>query len=421
MMEDPGRYSAPVNFPSLLGVYLAVNAISDAYVLVDGPDCALYKAHFLHGRHDWSSSLLRTDGRHRVAFTNVCASGVVREHDAAIGRAVKEISALESAGGLFLTGMPLCSITGIDYGRILNGLGATSGKPTVDIPPSSLVGDWLDGYEQALAALASRLDLPSARRRPGTAAVVGYLMDRNEADHAANLAEVRRMLEAAGLEAVSIWLDGSPVSALADAAEAEFVISLPYGRRAARIVAERTGARLIEADLPFGLPRSAAFVRKAAAAAGKETAAESFIDRELAIAARRLQWVLPRHFVGRTASFIGDPHLLEGFFDIAEDSGFSVERAIVTHGRPPANAPEGLKVLCEPPCQSEEVRASYTDTRHFLVSCSFQHWRIDRPYLEFGFPSYRHHALFERPFLGFRGCLGFLDRLAEVVAPGSHV
>jgi len=60
------RTGTPTNFPGMLGVYLAVNAVPDLFALVDGPDCALYKAHFIHGRHDWESTLLRADGRHRV-------------------------------------------------------------------------------------------------------------------------------------------------------------------------------------------------------------------------------------------------------------------------------------------------------------------------------------------------------------------
>ena len=80
------QFSSPMNYPTLLGVYLAVNALKDAYVLVDGPDCAFYKAHFIHGRHDLNSTLLRISGRHRVAFTNICSRGVVKEHDDILGK-----------------------------------------------------------------------------------------------------------------------------------------------------------------------------------------------------------------------------------------------------------------------------------------------------------------------------------------------
>ena len=118
----PRGHGTPVNFPSMLGVYLAVNAVPDAYVLVDGPDCSLYKAHFIHGRHDWESTLLRVDGRHRVAFTNVCARGVVMAHDDQLAAAVRRLDALPDCAAVLLTALPMCSITGVDYGRVGRGM-----------------------------------------------------------------------------------------------------------------------------------------------------------------------------------------------------------------------------------------------------------------------------------------------------------
>lgn len=404
--------STPLNFPALLGVYLAVNAVSDAYALVDGPDCALYKAHFIHGRHDWNSSLLRIDGRHRVGFTNVCANSLARDHDELIAERALELAALPDAGAVLLTALPMCSITGVDYGKIARSLEGRAARPVATVEPSSLVGDWLDGFEQALCGLARAIPLTPRRQRPRAAAIIGHLMDRNEADRAANVAELRRILEALGLSVASVWLDGGPVEALSRASEAELVVSLPYGRRAARIVAERTSAALVEAELPFGLPRSARFARQVGEAAGRSKEAEAFVEAELRRAAQRLRWVLPNALFGRRAAFIGDPHLACGFFDLAEDAGMIVDTAVVTHRAAAGAAPEGTLLLCEPPAQSERVRRLFEPPIDLLVSCGFQE-RRRAPDVELGFPSYGHHALFERPFLGFRGALAFYERAAE--------
>ena len=310
---DPGSLSTPMNFPGLLGVYLAVNAIADAYILVDGPDCTLYKAHFIHGRHDWNSTLLRLDGRHRVAFTNVCSKGVVKEHDAVILEGLRRLGKIEDCGLILATALPMCSITGVDYGRVLRALEPGFPKPAVDIPPDSLSGDWLDGYAHALGALAKGLGLSSERKRPNCAAVVGHLMDRNESDHRANLVQLREMLGALGLDLVSVWLDGESSSRLRAVEEAELVISLPYGRAAARRIAEATGAKLAETVLPFGLPRTIRFMREVGAAAGKAQEAEDWVQRELSRVVPRLKCIIPHLFVNKTAAFIGDPHLLDGF------------------------------------------------------------------------------------------------------------
>lgn len=423
-MKDVHDWSVPVNFPSLLGVYLAVNAVKDAFVLVDGPDCSLYKAHFIHGRHDWDSSLLDVGGRHRVAFTNVCSRGVVKQHDQTISEHVRKLHELPEAGAVLVTALPMCSITGVDYGRVIRALPGLS-KPVVDIPPGSLVGDWLDGYAQALLAAARGTDWSAARPRPGTVAVIGYMMDRNEADHRGNLAELRSLFAALELELVSVWPDGSSFAALAAAGEASLIVSLPYGRAAARHVAERTGAALVEAEVPFGLPRTERFLRQVAEAAGRQAQADAYHDAQMRRVAPRLEWVLPHAFLNKRASFVGDPHLLGGFLDIAEDAGMRVRGAIAAGRKAHGGGRDGVLVLHEPAELSGEVDAVLSDDLDLVVSCHREcldergrdrKGRPAPPLMEFGFPSYRHHALYERPFLGYGGFLAFLERMADHLA-----
>ncbi|MFA6316121.1 MAG: nitrogenase component 1 [Elusimicrobiota bacterium] len=417
--------STPMNFPTLLGVYLAVNAISDAYILVDGPDCTLYKAHFIHGRHDLQSSLLSITGQHRVLFTNVCSRGVVKEHDALLRRHLLTLGGLKESGLVLVTALPMCSITGVDYGRVLRSLKGKLAKTSIDIPPDSLVGDWLDGYDQAMASLARGLGLAKGRASKGRVALVGHLMDRNEADQQANVVELKRMVAALGLETVSVWLDGGPAAALKAAERAGLVVSLPYGRLAGRRIAETTGAKLVEAELPFGLVKTQSFLRQVGKAAGKSAQAEAFIEAELSRVVPRLQWLAPQRFLGKTAAFMGDPYLLDGFLDIAEDLGMRVTGAVsrgrAAHGAglpKPEDRHPGVRVLREPPVFSQEVRDLMSAPKDLFVSCWCEReWpSMENRALEFGFPSYRHHALFDRPFLGFNGMLGFVERMSDALS-----
>ncbi|MBI5238877.1 MAG: hypothetical protein HY926_00250 [Elusimicrobia bacterium] len=410
-----------MNFPTLLGVYLAVNAIPDAYILGDGPDCLIYKSHFIHGRHDLASTLLRISGRHRVAFSNVCSRGVVKEHDEIIRRQLRTIDGLKESGLVFVTALPMCSITGVDYGRIIRSLAGRLQKPAIDLPPDSLIGDWLDGYGQVLSALVRGLGFDGkAKARKGPpkkAVIVGYFMDRNEADHLGNLAELRRMLSALGLETVSVWLGGEPAAALKRAAEADLVVSLPYGRAAARALARAAGAKLVETELPFGLPKTERFLRDVGKAAGRAKQAEAFIASELSRVVPRLKWIAPQYFLNRRVAFMGDPYLFEGFLDIAEDLGLKMEGAIVrSKGIPAAGHEERpFSVLCAPRSSSPEVRRIVQAPLDLFVTCwceqDFHGLRF--PTLEFGFPSYRSHALYERPFLGANGMLAFVERMAD--------
>jgi nitrogenase molybdenum-iron protein alpha/beta subunit len=416
------RLGTPLNFPSMLGVYLAVNAVPDVYVLVDGPDCSLYKAHFIHGRHDWESTLLRADGRHRVCFSNVCARGVVLKHDDALAGLVGRLDALADCAAVMVTALPMCSITGVDYGRVTRALAPRLKGAAFDVAPGSLVGDWLDGYAQTLTAIAKSLSLEPGRARPGTVAFVGHLMDRNEADRRADVRELERLAAGLGLECVSVWLSGRRYAELKRVEEAGIVVSLPYARSASRLIAEKTGARLIEAPLPFGLPRTEALVRALGAAADRAERAEEFVADELRRVVPRFRWVLPHLFVGKRASFVGDPHAFAGFADIAADCGLEVRAAALTARRGHGGAIEGLRVEHEPPEEDKATHRFLTEGVDLLVSC---HLRIFSecpppvPMLENGFPSYRHHAFFERPSLGFEGFAGFVDRMADVLAGAS--
>ena len=408
----------PANFPSMLGVYLALNAVPDVFALVDGPDCSLYKAHFIHGRHDWESTLLRADGRHRVCFTNVCARGVVSDHDGVLADAVRRLDALPDCAAVMLTALPMCSITGVDYGRVARALAPCLKGAAFDVPPGSLVGDWLDGYASTLTALARSLRLEPGRARPGTVAIIGHLMDRNEADRRADARELARLMEGVGLECVSVWLSGRPYAELRRVEEAETLVSLPYARAAARLIAERTGARLVEAPLPFGLPKTEAFVRAAAGGAGRPERADAFVAAELRRVAPRFRWVLPHQFVGKRVAFAGDPHLFAGFLDIAADAGLELTGAVLTARRAHGGAVEGLRVEHEPPEEDPATFRLLTEGVDLLVACHLRSLQERDPAatMEAGFPSYRHHAFFERPTLGFDGFVGFLDRLADALA-----
>ena len=59
-------FSERQNYPFMVGAYLAVNAISDAFLLVDGPDCAHMKTQYVQGNHDWLSTLTDISGFQKV-------------------------------------------------------------------------------------------------------------------------------------------------------------------------------------------------------------------------------------------------------------------------------------------------------------------------------------------------------------------
>ncbi|MFH2204900.1 MAG: nitrogenase component 1 [Elusimicrobiota bacterium] len=415
-----------LNYPSMMGAYLAINGIPDAYILIDGPDCALYKSHFIHGRHDLNSTLLDINGNHRVCFTNICAQSVTKDHNDVILRKVHAIEMLENSRAVFLTALPGCSLTGIDYDHLMRGAGTFMQKEAISIPPTSLVGDWLDGFAIAMRTLVRHMPLPGIDPKPENVAIVGYMMDRNEGDHRGNLKELRRMIEALGLKLVSTWFSCQPYDELARGVQtAGTILSFPHGREAAAELAKKTGAQLVVCDLPFGLQATERWIRQLAAATGREKAAKKLITEERRRILSRLEWIAPYIFLHKEATFIGDPYHMEGFMETCEDLGMTVRDCFLTsRDRPVSERATGMAdtILFEPDIYHPDVNRFLGDPTELVVTTTNDVSRIFRWHtiekfciVELGFPSYFHHALVDEPYLGFEGFLNFAGRMANAL------
>ena len=404
----------------MVGVYLAVNAVRDLFLLVEGPDCTYMKTQYVQGNHDWLSTLTSVSGTHRVANTALHPSHLSASREATIRDLMLKMASHNEVPALALTSMPMSFITGADYERLLRDVTAATGKPTFHIPGKSLSGDWLDGYAEALHALAAQLDLTGAKPTAGKVAVVGLLFDRNEDDHTANVREIKRMLGAVGLEACSVWLSGGSLEELREARFASTILALPYGRRAANKLGRRLGVPVLEVPLPFGFDATEAFLRHAGALAGCEQQAAAFIDQELSRVVPRLEWVIPFLFQNRTVGFVGEPGVLPGIHAIVTMLGATLKFAVLTNR--PIHAKDlafpGTDLLVHPRVKSLARYLRNVDDQggvDLLIANNVGIIGTKGAVFEFGFPSYVQHALYERPFLGFPGAMAFIDSLANAL------
>ncbi len=234
-----------LDMPFSHGVLLAANAVADAYLLLDAPTCAHGHVEMIQ-LHDWSSTLLSHYGRPRVLVTEVTPTTVVGDRAAALTRALGGLAQSPHSGVVLAHPFPLVELTGTRYEPLYE----AADTPLLEVRSESLDVNWLDGYARTLEALALALPLDPAPRADAVA-IVGHLMDRNEMEQVANLEELTRMLAALDLELTSVWLSGGPHDLLRQVEQASAIISLPHAREAAQVLARRTGARLIEADIPL--------------------------------------------------------------------------------------------------------------------------------------------------------------------------
>ncbi|MCA9691223.1 MAG: hypothetical protein KC636_16590 [Myxococcales bacterium] len=417
-------FTIPHRFPFQLGLYMAVNAISDAYAIIDGPDCLYRKAEWIHGKHDLCSTLLDAAGQHRIVSTLVNAEAVIKSDGSEVARRIRRLAQLPDVGAAAVCSMPHVTIIGTQYDSVIAELQGAVPFPLFEVPDRSLQRDWIDGYTDTLEAIAGAIDISG--RAPGRerVAVIGYVMDRTEEDHRGNVRELQRMLEALGLTLTSVWLSGDRFSRLADACDAGTLIALPRGRRAAEQLSRRTGARVIEAPLPFGLGATRRFLLTVGAAFDRVERARQLIDRELARLIPRLEWVIPHYLVGRRVAFVGDPELFAGLHELAVEVGLQLELLVGSARRREGLAvPDEVQaVLFAPPeATLRRVFADVAGPDGFdLLICdskaraTLTHER--GAHLNFGFPCFQRHALYDSPYLGFHGWMWLLSALVEALA-----
>lgn len=427
--SDAARLSAPpYRFTYHLGIYLGVNAIPDAYALIDGPDCLLRKAEWVHGKHDWHSTLLDALGAHRVVATFMESERVVKSRGDEVAVRVRQIAQQPGARLALVCSMPHVMIIGTQYDAILRRLQPETRCRLLELPSRSLDGDWLDGYAAVLSAIADDIDLSGRTPDPDKVALVGYLMDRNEGDHAANLAELSRLCAALGLRTCSTWLSGVGYEQLRDVGDAGTIVALPCGLAAARTLARRTGARLVEVQTPFGSGRTQRFVRALAEATSRQAAGEALIERELSRLVPRLEWAVPHVFAGRRLGFSGAPDLFGGLCDLSSELGMEVtflaSPSLPHHLREELHAEFGAlpPPVFAPTVAGLDAALDAAPPFDLLIGDSefLDVAGVRAPFVEQGFPSHYEHALTLRPFLGFEGWITFVDRMAQAMTRGRR-
>lgn len=414
-MEDFNP-AARLNASYLIGAYLAVNSVTDARILIDGPDCVQHKAEFIDRTHDSTSTLVGEPGRVRVLHTSTDPSSFIGDREARLADMVARTAGDPGCGVLFFSALPFCSMAGTDYDRILRTAGVHGSSRVVRLPSDALSGDWLDGYADVLCAIARTIPLRAARRHPAKVALVGYLFDRGEEDHRANLRELGRLLGEIGLDLVSIWPQGDSYARFAEVSDAGTILALPYARQAAAVLAERLNIPVVEVPLPFGLRGSERWLAAVANACGREKQAHALLERELRPVLQCLEGIVPRLLHMRTA-LAADPFLLAGLGELCDDLGMEVVLA-GAYARPGCGRPWPLEGPSMPPPLFEPVRSDWDAALDavapdLLVAGSHMLPRRDGALatVEFGFPSYSDHAFVDRPFICWRGCLGIVERM----------
>jgi nitrogenase molybdenum-iron protein alpha/beta subunit len=394
-----------LTYAYVAGVRMAVNAIGDAHLLIDAPEG--FEVAELVDDHDFFSN---ADNLHAFQLANESS-------------ATAFISGVSNGKGV-----PLTVLASLEKGKttpykaIAKAVAESTGGAVANVAGNS--GDWLDGYIDTLAEIAAVLDIGDPKSNPKGVAVVGNFHSRNEREYFANIDEMRRTVEdGLGLDLVSVWLAGTDTDELKRINEAAAIVSLPYGREAARRLAERLGVPLIECELPFGPDASIAFIEKIAKHFDCEDRIPAMLDEDLGDMALKFEFLIPTYFLHKHIGFVGDSHHLSGLVDMVAELGLRLSFAVITHRDahvenrdkyPKAQFPKShideITAAVEKVIEDQPVDLAIANTHAFEALAN----RI--PTIEAGYPSFYNHVVFPVPYLFLRGYMAFLERLSNEAA-----
>ncbi len=410
--------------PYLDGVYLALNAIPDAALVVDAPSCVAGKVDRVQGNHDWQSTLIDSD-RRRVFHSDQNLSELAAGKEGVLRQTL--LAAAESPGTrlVLATAMSLVTVTGRDLGAILDELAEQVAVPLIEVRARDLYSDWLAGYGETLLALAKSLPLDTCEPQPDSVAIVGPLFTRNEADDRANVSELRSLVESLGLQVTSVWPSGESVDELGRVARAETIVSLPYGRKAAKVLARRLNRDCLDLPLPIGPDPTAAFLKRLAAHTKREAQAQAAIRQGEREMLAPLKWIVPHWLVDLGVMLVADPHELEALAGLLRFFGARIEGLYSNvkdiHGEWDW-ANEYACPLIHDPTLDHLRRVVEKQTGPGCVDLCFgdsaiasESLRLGVAAVEWGYASIYTHRLLPHPSYGYRGTLGIVERMINAL------
>jgi nitrogenase molybdenum-iron protein alpha/beta subunit len=422
-MTPPPLPSVP---PFRDGLYLGVNAVPDVALVVDCPEGCYFQAERVALNHDLTSTLLDPLGRHRLVQTEVdygrLPLGTEPHLEATLDRAVARLS----PALVLVAQATMVELTGNDLDALAARAEARLGVPVRAVHGDSLRGDFLDGWDAFVRLLAEVLT-PDRITAPEAVGLVGYLPDRLEEDHRANLRELTRLVEGLGVPCAGALCDGGDTRSLACVLGAGTLVGLPHGRGLAERVARRTGARVVELPLPLGLDGTVRWLTTLGEALGRPEAARALVEAELAALVPPLDHLRTTRLAGRSVAIAHDPHWATGLAEACLELGLSVPVLGLQRRRGPAFQPSAA--WFEPPVVLDALdvpafRAAIAQAApggRVDVVLGPQELRgvaddLGAAFLEVGYPSFTTHAFSPRPLVGFAGLRRLVDELVNALA-----
>jgi len=430
---------SPLPHTGLFGVFLGVHAVEDAlHVLHTGVGCK-GKTQRQLVEHD-----LGREAHPQVGWTELSEEDLIRDVAARLRKAVPELQRRRQAAALLVTASAAVELTSTDLAAECERLETTLGVPVIWLPGVASAADLYAGYGAVVRALIERVDwrLPPAPASaptptpadPPVVSLVGYLFHRYEHEQAANLAELRRMVEGLGARLGPTFLAGETFDTLQRAHAARLLVRLPYAGMDADTLATLTSRRVCAPGLPLGLRATAAWLRSVGSSLGVASSrVEALVSAREARLASRLD-LARRRLGGRRLAILADTPLAAGWMLLAQELGLDLPLVVLldrTLGGEAALRAQVAAAGGEVSPHTRVVEApTLTELRALApepdavppfdlvvrpdLSLADTAW-AHVPTLETGFPAGHKHFVFPLPELGYNGVVALAQRLMDAV------
>ncbi|TNF27770.1 MAG: hypothetical protein EP329_19040 [Deltaproteobacteria bacterium] len=401
-----------------LGAIMAGLAIDDAVAVLHGGAGCDIKLHTLLHEHDPGGAVHR-----RLICTKIHEDELVFDPGEKLAQAIKDMSGRLDAGMALVSTATFIEISGLDRDHVMEQLAELVDIPAVYVYAPDVDGDMFLGYERALTSIAKAfVDRVKPRReRARRVNLVGYFLDREGAEHKANVATVASILRELGGELNVTLLDGSPAASLYGLADAELNVALPLGVKAAKVLKRKLDQRMIALAPPIGSANTAAFVRALAKELDAVDAGEAYIAREEQRVGQLVRQACAP-LVGRRVAAFADGERLAGLLGVLRDLRMVPVIAGCLDGRPEhidTDLWPDVEVMPEPTLNetARRLRRAAEEQDVDLVIGS-QHevdmaGQVGLTGVEFGFPCKRYQALVPMPYWGYDGVLTLAQRILE--------
>jgi nitrogenase molybdenum-iron protein alpha/beta subunit len=393
------------------GVFLGLNAIENAALIMNSPRCSFVRGLKVFMHHDVHSTVYRSDGRHRLITTEWSRYEDVGGNEEDFARMLEEFTGKIEAEWVFTTQNISSFVSGFDLEGLTNQAGRASSKPLIPLDGPRLDESFLGGYDEVLAKVLARRLEKSGRRRE--LLLAGHFLGRNEADEIGNVEELKRLLSGLALPDPVILLSGGNLAI--DPLNPKLLATLPYAGRRSSAAVSAAGFEVTKLGLPLGIEATVNFLRNLGSKTGRETTAESFIDRELSALIPEIQWIVSEHLMGRQAVIVAEPHLAQALERFLHELGLRVGAVFELAFAPVGEYTAQVFTNPSPDTFCEFIEQNPPDL--VMGNGVFKHLTTGKnpPYLELGFPSYRTHVLHPRPYLGFHGARCLIEAIFNML------